>query len=174
MFIKSAALTVLALAASVSAQTPNHTYFTNPVTDGLNYVAGQTATFSWALACVSPSTYTSTTPTQVPVQLLNSTNSNNAFYLADVTTIDCTKSQGNTQWSVPDKFGTSGLFSLKIVFDGGNAAYSGRFTISSKDAPATPSATAAPTATSKPSGANVLVPVLSGAAAIAAGALAFL
>ncbi|KAF8927350.1 hypothetical protein EDD21DRAFT_392333 [Dissophora ornata] len=172
MFIKSVAVAALALAASVSAQTPNHTYFTNPVTDGLAYTVGENATFSWEMACVSPSTYTSTTPTKVPVQLLNSTNSNNAFFLAQVATIDCSQAQGNNNWVVPSAYGTSGYFSLKIVFDNNNAAYSGRFTINSASSTAT--TTAATATTTKASGASSMVaPLLSGAAAVVAGALLF-
>ncbi|KAG0303460.1 hypothetical protein BGZ98_006637 [Dissophora globulifera] len=172
MFIKSAAVAALALVASVSAQTPNHTYFTNPVGDGMVYTVGDNATFSWQTACVAPSTFTSATPTKVPVQLLNATNSDLAFFLADVGTIDCTQSQGNQQWTIPGNFGTSGLFSLKLVFDNNNVAYSGRFSIKS-NSPAPPAQTTGASAPGK-SAANVVAPLLSGAAAAVAGALLFL
>ncbi|KAF9956525.1 hypothetical protein BGZ72_002696 [Mortierella alpina] len=166
MHFKTAALTALALIASVSAQTPNHTYFTNPVGDGQIYKAGSQETFSWNMACVPPSTYTSPNPSNVSVVLVNSTNTNNAFYLMDVATIDCTKSSGNTQWTVPDKYDSSSLFSLKIVLS--QDVYSSKFTISGgKTAPGQPTASTPPT-----SGAKSLVPVLSSVAAAAvAGAL---
>ncbi|KAF9939999.1 hypothetical protein BGZ65_008618 [Modicella reniformis] len=129
LFIKSSALAVLALAASVSAQM-NHTYFTNPVGEGQVYTAGDNTTFSWQLKCVSPNIYISSNPSKVSVELVNSTNSNNAYFLAEITTIDCTQNQGNTNWVIPAKYGDgTSLFSLKMVFDRGNTAYSGRFTI---------------------------------------------
>ncbi|KAG9324811.1 hypothetical protein KVV02_004684 [Mortierella alpina] len=165
MHFKTAALAALALVASVSAQTPNHTYFTNPVGDGQIYKAGSTETFSWNLACVPPSTFTSATPSNVSVVLVNSTNTNNAFYLMDVATIDCTKTSGNTQWTVPDKYDSTTLFSLKIVLS--QDVYSSKFTISGGKTTPPPTTTNPPT-----SGAKSLVPVLSSVAAAAvAGAL---
>ncbi|KAF9937635.1 hypothetical protein BGZ67_001036 [Mortierella alpina] len=165
MHFKTAALAALALVASVSAQTPNHTYFTNPVGDGQIYKAGSTETFSWNLACVPPSTFTSATPSNVSVVLVNSTNTNNAFYLMDVATIDCTKTSGNTQWTVPDKYDSTTLFSLKIVLS--QDVYSSKFTISGGKTTPPPTTTNPPT-----SGAKSLVPVLSSVAAVAvAGAL---
>ncbi|KAF9989063.1 hypothetical protein BGZ75_007745 [Mortierella antarctica] len=165
MHFKTAALAALALVASVSAQTPNHTYFTNPVGDGQIYKAGSTETFSWNLACVPPSTFTSATPSNVSVVLVNSTNTNNAFYLMDVATIDCTKTSGNTQWTVPDKYDSTTLFSLKIVLS--QDVYSSKFTISGGKTTPPPTTTSPPT-----SGAKSLVPVLSSVAAVAvAGAL---
>ncbi|KAF9358503.1 hypothetical protein BGX26_001598 [Mortierella sp. AD094] len=95
MFIKSAAIAALAFAASVASQTvPNHTYFTNPVGDSMVFTAGKNITFSWAKTCVAPSDSVSTTPTAAKVQLINSNNSTNAYFVADVTTIDC---QNNSQ-----------------------------------------------------------------------------
>ncbi|KAI8352722.1 hypothetical protein B0O80DRAFT_499416 [Mortierella sp. GBAus27b] len=152
-----------------------HTYFTNPVGDGQSYNAGDNTTFSWQLKCVAPNTYVSANPSAVSVQLVNSTNSNNAFFLAEVTTIDCTKDQGNNYWVVPEKYGdNTSLFSLKIVFDGGNAAYSGRFNIKSKGSPVTPPTTNPSNPSGKPSSANAVVPALSGLAAAAAAAMALL
>ncbi|CAO3563403.1 unnamed protein product [Mortierella alpina] len=166
MLFKTAALAALALAASVSAQTPNHTYFTNPVGDGQIYKAGSTETFSWNMACVPPSTYTSATPSNVSVVLVNSTNTNNAFFLMEVATIDCTKTSGNTQWTVPDKYDSTTLFSLKIVLS--QDVYSSKFTISGGKGNPPPPTTTNPPANS----AKALVPVLSSvAAAVAAGAL---
>lgn len=166
MHFKTAALAALAFVASVSAQTPNHTYFTNPVGDGSVYKAGSQETFSWNLACVPPSTYTSATPSNVSVVLVNSTNTNNAFFLMDIATIDCTKSSGNAQWTVPDKYDSTTLFSLKIVLS--QDVYSSKFTISGGKGTPAP----APTSPSPKSGAMSLAPVFSAvAAAAAAGAL---
>ncbi|KAI1310231.1 hypothetical protein EDD11_003877 [Mortierella claussenii] len=178
MFIKSTAVAILALAASVSAQTPalNHTYFTNPVTDGLSYPQGSSQTFSWSLPCTAPSTWVAKDPTQVNVELLNSNDPNNAFYLQKVTTIDCSKTSGNVQWTVPSDVGTDGFFSLRIAIDTATAtqnAYSGRFHITAPGGkPASPSTTGsqpAPTTGGK-SAANSVAPVLSGAAAVVAAA----
>ncbi|KAF9579553.1 hypothetical protein BGW38_004140 [Lunasporangiospora selenospora] len=136
MFFKSVSIAALAFAVVVYSQdTPlNRTTFTNPVGDNMVYTSGENATFSWQTSCVSPSIWTSQTPSKVAVQLVNSTNSNNAFYLQDVTTIDCSKTQGNNYWQVPGKYDSNTLFSLKIVLDQGNV-YSGRFYIRSKDTP---------------------------------------
>ncbi|KAG0197564.1 hypothetical protein BGX28_008980 [Mortierella sp. GBA30] len=167
MFVKSAALAVLALVASVSAQ--NHTSFTNPVQDGLSYAAGSKQPFSWNMACVAPSTFTSPTPTNVTVVLVDSTNSNGAFYLQDVATIDCTKSSGNAEWTVPTTYDTTNkLYSLKIVLS--QDVYSSRFTITGTTK-TSPSA-APPATTTKPSsGAKVMAPLFSGVAAAAAAAI---
>lgn len=172
MFIESTALATIVLAVSIFAQQVplDHTYFTNPVGDDHIYTAGDNTTFSWELKCVPPNTYVSANPTQVPVQLVNSTNSNLAYFLDDVTTIDCTKDKGNNNWIVSDKYadGTS-LFSLKIVFDGGNAAYSGRFTIKPKASPSGPTPT---TPSHSPNSAGAIAPVLVGINVVAvAGAV---
>ncbi|KAG0353646.1 hypothetical protein BC939DRAFT_469408 [Gamsiella multidivaricata] len=176
MFIKSASLALVALAAAtVSAQTPNHTFFTNPITDDMVYEAGANTTFSWQMACVAPSTATSTTPTKVEVQLVNSTDTNNAFFLETITYIDCSKSSGNPAWVVPDRSGANVLYSLKIVLEP-TPVYSGKFKINSKSAPAPSSS--APSAggsdTTKPSAAGSLVPALTGAVALVASAAAML
>ncbi|KAF9183232.1 hypothetical protein BGZ50_004386, partial [Haplosporangium sp. Z 11] len=164
MFTKTAALAILALAASVAAQTPNnHISFTNPVGENRQYQAGANETFSWQTACVPPANLTSSTPTKVAVHLLNADDSDKAYYLDDVTTIDCTKSSGNEYWIIPDKYSPTTLLSLRIVLDQGSA-YSGKFTIKGgkSSTPTTPS-DAEPT-----SGAGVVAPVLSGAAAVIA------
>ncbi|KAF9948014.1 hypothetical protein BGZ70_002401 [Mortierella alpina] len=175
MLFKTAALAALALAASVSAQTPNHTYFTNPVGDGQIYKAGSTETFSWNLACVPPSTYTAANPSNVSVVLVNSTNTNNAFFLMEVASIDCTNGRclksvvesylsGTVHCVLPEDSTT--LFSLKIVLS--QDVYSSKFTISGGKAAPAPPTTSNPPASS----AKSLVPVLSSvAAAVAAGAL---
>ncbi|KAG0083393.1 hypothetical protein BGZ92_010816 [Podila epicladia] len=106
-------------------------------------------------------------PTKVPVQLVNADDGGNAVYLADVTTIDCTKAMGNTYWTPPGTFPEVKKFALRIMLN--TPQYSGNFAIIS--APATPS-TPATTEAPKPTGSSgsILTPVLSGAAAIAASA----
>ncbi|KAG0258728.1 hypothetical protein BG011_003100 [Mortierella polycephala] len=166
MFTKTAALAVLALAASVAAQTPSdHIFFTNPVGDDRQYQAGANETFSWQTACVAPSSLISSTPTKAAVQLMNADDSDMAFFLEDITTIDCSKNSGNNYWVVPDKYSSTTLLSLKIALDEGSA-YSGKFTI--KGGKATP--TTAPDADKPASGASIVAPVLSGAAAAVAAA----
>ncbi|KAF8918782.1 hypothetical protein BGZ58_004793, partial [Dissophora ornata] len=174
MFIKSTSIAVVALvaAATVSAQTPDHTYFTNPVTDGLSYNEGDNATFSWQMACVTPSTSTSTTPTAVQVQLINSTDTNNAFYLAPVTTIDCSKSQGNNAWIVPTGDANT-LYSLKIVLDP-TPIYSGKFKIVSKSSSTTTTTTTTTgsTTAAKSAAGTLTAPFMTGAALVASAAAA--
>ncbi|GJJ74124.1 hypothetical protein EMPS_06482 [Entomortierella parvispora] len=137
---KSASLALLAFVAaatSVSAQTglPNRTYFTNPLdmTPPLVYNTGDEVYFSWNKACVAPSEYTAANPKAAQVQLINSSNSTNAFFVADVTTIDCTAEQGNTKWTVPtDKIDPNAFYSLQIILS--QPVYSGRFKIAVKGA----------------------------------------
>ncbi|KAF9348971.1 hypothetical protein BGX26_012680 [Mortierella sp. AD094] len=170
MYIKSTLVAALAFAASVSAQAK--TVFTSPVGGDLVYAAGSKQTFTWLNNCVAPSNFTATDPTKVQVQLLNSTNSNNAFFVTSITTVNCsTGNQGNVPWIVPTLDSYEGLFSLEMVFIQGNA-YSGSFKISppggattSAPAPAATTATAAPK-----SGANGVAPALSGAAVVIAAA----
>ncbi|KAI1318519.1 hypothetical protein EDD11_006401 [Mortierella claussenii] len=136
MLLQSISLALLATLSSVQAQNPNapdHTYFTNPVTNDLSFPAGQNATFSWQMACIPPSTATSATPQKVDVHLVNSNDSNNAYYVAAVTTIDCTQTQGNQDWFVPDNTFEPGTFySLKIILNP-TPVYSGKFKIYSKN-----------------------------------------
>ncbi|KAF9192759.1 hypothetical protein BGZ51_004927 [Haplosporangium sp. Z 767] len=172
MFVKSATLAALAFAAAVSAQgTPNHTHFTNPVGESQVFTAGENSTFSWAFACVAPSTFTSPTPQKVDVQLLNAKDPNNAFFLAPVTTIDCSKSSGNEPWTVPVREdGPDAIYSLKIVLS--EPVYSGRFKIVSKNAPApAPAPSSGAGADNKQNAAGALAPVLTGAALVASAAL---
>ncbi|KAG0314290.1 hypothetical protein BGZ99_008231 [Dissophora globulifera] len=151
---------------------PNHTYFTSPVGFDMVYTEGANETFSWQMACVAPGDSTSATPTTVEVQLIDSTDTNKAFYLEKITTIDCTKSQGNTAWTIPKpKGGADTLYSLKIIIDP-TPAYSGKFKILPKDAPAPAPAPSTPAGnTNKQSGAGALAPVLSGAALVASAAV---
>ncbi|KAF9166090.1 hypothetical protein BGX21_001329 [Mortierella sp. AD011] len=177
MFIKSAAIAALAFAASVASQSvPNHTYFTNPVGNDMVYTAGKNITFSWAKTCVSPSDSVSTTPTAAKVQLINSNNSTNAYFVADVTTIDCQNSaQGNTYWVVPTDLDPSSFYSLQIVLTPTNA-YSGKFKVNGGSGgsatTSAPSSTTSDTTSSSKSGANsVTAGALASAFAVVAGAL---
>ena len=129
MFFKSLAVVAVA-AAAVYAQTgtPNHTFFTSPVGDGITYPGGSNQVFSWQKACTSGDA-TSQTPAKTEVHLVNSNNPNGAFFVENVLTIDCTKDNGNEKWVVPANLadGTT-LFALKINLIP-NAAYSGNFKI---------------------------------------------
>ncbi|KAG0026683.1 hypothetical protein BGZ81_006188 [Podila clonocystis] len=170
MFIKTLTVAAVATIAAVSAQTPtvpNHTYFTAPVGDGATFTAGKNSTFSWTASCVAPSDMTAPDPTKVPVQLVDATNGGNTVYLVDVTTIDCTKTMGNTYWTPPSEYSGVKKFALRIMLN--NPQYSGNFAIvGGASTPSTPSTTETP----KPTGSagSILTPVLSGAAAIAASA----
>ncbi|KAF9355318.1 hypothetical protein BGX26_006714 [Mortierella sp. AD094] len=123
---------ILALAAvaatMVSAQSPlNHISFTQPVGEGITYVAGSTQTFSWTMACTPPSTLVSATPNATEVDFMDSNNINNAFYVKKVGTIDCTKSVGNLVWTVPADT-KPGVYALQLLLSPNNA-YSGRFNV---------------------------------------------
>ncbi|KAF9366513.1 hypothetical protein BGX34_001951 [Mortierella sp. NVP85] len=131
MFFKSlAVVAAVAAAATVYAQTgtPNHTFFTSPVGDGISYPGGSNQVFSWQKACTSGDA-TSQTPAKTEVHLVNSNNPNGAFFVENVLTIDCTKDNGNEKWVVPEgrADGTT-LYALKINLIP-NAAYSGNFKI---------------------------------------------
>ncbi|KAG0238831.1 hypothetical protein BGX31_003157 [Mortierella sp. GBA43] len=185
MLFKTASLAVLAsVAATVAAQTPgtpNHTFFTSPVGDGITYEGGQKTVFSWQRVCVSGDS-TSTTPTATEVHLVNSNNPNGAFFVANVTTIDCTKDQGNTQWTVPpEKADGVTNYALKIILSP-TAAYSGNFKImpaggstgGSNPAPSTGSGGSTGGSTGGKSAASSLAPVFSGVAlAVSAAAAMF-
>ncbi|KAF9093108.1 hypothetical protein BGX29_010081 [Mortierella sp. GBA35] len=184
MFIKSIVAS-LAVAATVLAQTPgvpNHIYFTDPVSAPTDtsriYQAGKNITFSWSSSCTTGD-WIAPDPTKVPVQLVNSTDSNAVIFLKEVTQINCSGAVGNNYWVVPDEWANSGIiFSLRMML-GSQQAFSGKFQIKSDAKPAPgpsgagPNPTGTPDAT-KGSGASVVAPVLSGAAAVAAGALMFL
>ncbi|KAF9382413.1 hypothetical protein CPB97_007172 [Podila verticillata] len=175
MFIKSLTVAAVAAIAAVSAQTvavPNHTYFTAPVGNSAPFIAGKNSTFSWTATCVPPSDMTAIDPTKAVVQLVDATDGNNAAFLVDITTIDCTKPNGNTYWTPPSNFGTITKFALRIMLD--TPQYSGNFAIQGATPPAsTAPATSSPTPVSKSAG-SMVTPVLAGAAAVASAALLFL
>ncbi|KAK3816314.1 MAG: hypothetical protein J3Q66DRAFT_342185 [Benniella sp.] len=132
MFSKSlAVVAAVVAAATVYAQspgTPNHTFFTSPVGDGITYPGGSSQVFSWQKACTSGDA-TSQTPAKTEVHLVNSDNPNGAFFVESVLTIDCTKDNGNEKWTVPEgRADGKTLFALKINLIP-NAAYSGNFKI---------------------------------------------
>ncbi|KAF9376837.1 hypothetical protein CPC16_012123 [Podila verticillata] len=174
MFIKSLTVAAVAAIAAVSAQTgvPNHTYFTAPVGNSPPFIVGKNSTFSWTSTCVPPSDMTAVDPTKAVVQLVNSEDGNNAAFLADITTIDCTKPSGNVYWTPPGDFPTVTKFALKIML--ATPQYSGNFVIQAATPPAsTAPATTSPTPVSKSAG-SMVTPVLAGAATIASAALLFL
>ncbi|KAF9906761.1 hypothetical protein BX616_000633 [Lobosporangium transversale] len=178
MFIKSA-VAALALVAAVSAQTYNRTYFTNPVGEGISYPIGSKQVFSWQLPCVAPSSWVAKEPTKVPVQFLNANNADNAFFLKEITTIDCTKNSGNVEWNVPTDYPANGKYSLRIVVDtaaGPQNAYSGVFTITDPNTPPSnnnPPSNDKPADNNKPSSASTVAPAFAGAVAVAVAAAMF-
>ncbi|KAF9573032.1 hypothetical protein EC968_009082 [Mortierella alpina] len=176
MFVKSISLAVVALAATVAAQVApanDHTTFTNPIGDESVYNEGEKQIFSWNMACTPPSVWTSPTPTNVTVDLLNASDSNKAFFVSQVTTIDCTKSSGNNEWTVP-KGDANALYSLRINLVP-QVVYSGKFKIVSKSAPAPgPAPSGAPSGDKPKSAAGSLAPALTGAALVASAAMMLL
>ncbi|GJJ75840.1 hypothetical protein EMPS_08198 [Entomortierella parvispora] len=175
MFIKS--VVALAVAAVAVAQnTTNYIQFTNPVSPGITYTAGENTTFSWINPCVAPYTRVSATPTKTEVQLLDSTNPNSAFFVATVGYIDCSGTngvtQGNPYWVVPAaQADATKTYALSIVVS--PVTYSGTFKIlpAGGSTGASPSTTAS-AAPAKATGAaaSVAAPILSGAAALASAA----
>ncbi|KAG0021986.1 hypothetical protein BGZ80_001280 [Entomortierella chlamydospora] len=178
-------LSLAAVAATmVSAQTAlNHISFTQPVGDGITYVAGSNQTFSWTMACTAPSTLVSATPNATEVDFMDSNNINNAFYVKKVGTIDCTKSVGNLVWTVPADT-KPGVYALQLLLTPNNA-YSGRFnvtvaggsTVATSATASTSNTTSETSGTASPakvSSATSLVKTMgmTGAAAAAAGVLA--
>ncbi|KAF8957864.1 hypothetical protein BGZ46_002090 [Entomortierella lignicola] len=113
----------------VSAQLPDHIAFTQPVGNGITYAAGSTQTFSWTMACTSPSSLVSATPDATEVDFMNSDNPLNAFFVQKVGTIDCTKGVGNLVWTVPADT-KPGVYALQLLLSPNNA-YSGRFNVTS-------------------------------------------
>ncbi|GJJ72940.1 hypothetical protein EMPS_05298 [Entomortierella parvispora] len=107
--------------------TLNHISFTQPVGEGISYAAGTNQTFSWTMACTSPSTLTSATPSATEVDFMDSNNIDNAFYVKKVGTIDCTKGVGNLVWTVPADT-KPGVYALQLLLTPNNA-YSGRFNV---------------------------------------------
>ncbi|KAF9922970.1 hypothetical protein FBU30_006898 [Linnemannia zychae] len=116
--------------ATISAQSiPDHTYFTNPVGDGIVYTEGQNTTFSWAMTCRDRSM--TQTPSSVEVQLVNSNNPNAVFFVASAKHIDCeSNSIGNEYWVIPEVTDHQANYSLRIMLN--NPAYSGQFKIRTK------------------------------------------
>ncbi|KAF9947490.1 hypothetical protein BGZ72_010519 [Mortierella alpina] len=179
MFVKSVSLAVVALAAAVSAQvaTPtDHTFFTSPIGNDNVYNEGEKQIFSWVKPCTAPSVWTSATPTNVSVDLLNASNTNQAFFIGVATYIDCTKAQGNNEWVVPapNSPDPNALYSLRINLTP-DVVYSGKFKINSKSAPAPAPSTGAGAGGDKPkSAAGALTPALTGAALAASAAMMLL
>ncbi|KAG0211735.1 hypothetical protein BGX28_007497 [Mortierella sp. GBA30] len=172
MFAKSASLAVVALAATVAAQggTPtNHMYFTNPVTNDGVYYTGSTETFSWSLPCTAPSVWTSATPNNVTVELIDSTLTTGAFFVANTVSIDCTKPLGNQAWTIPAG-DPNKMYSLKVPLVP-EPVYSGKFKILSKSAPGPSAAPSAAPQPNKQNAAGALAPALTGAALVASAAL---
>ncbi|KAG0280298.1 hypothetical protein BGZ96_001608 [Linnemannia gamsii] len=120
-------LALASIATLAAAQGLTHISFTQPVGDGITYVAGTNQTFSWTMACVGPSTLTSATPNATEVDFMDSNNINNAFFVKKVGTIDCTKSVGNLVWTVPADT-KPGVYALQFLLSP-NPAYSGRFNV---------------------------------------------
>ncbi|KAF9418607.1 hypothetical protein BGZ94_009656 [Podila epigama] len=173
MFIKSLAVATVAVVATVSAQIPKHTYFTGPLGEGVEYPANKPATFSWTGTCAPPSDAVIPPPANasaVNVQLVDSTNATNVVFLDEVAVIDCTKSNGNTVWTVPDKFPNVKVFALRIMFE--PPQYSGNFKILQANSPKpdTPAPAPGNGGDDKKSAGSILTPVLSGVAAVVASA----
>ncbi|KAF9122734.1 hypothetical protein BGX30_001807 [Mortierella sp. GBA39] len=120
-------LALATIATMASAQGLTHISFTQPVGDGITYVAGTNQTFSWTMACTTPSTLVSATPNATEVDFMDSNNISNAFFVKKVGTIDCTKSVGNLVWTVPADT-KPGVYALQFLLTPNNA-YSGRFNV---------------------------------------------
>ncbi|KAF9117608.1 hypothetical protein BGW39_002023 [Mortierella sp. 14UC] len=179
MLAKTIIAASLALVATVSAQVPNHIYFTYPISktgDNSQIMeAGKNITFSWTTSCNSGE-WIAPNPTAVAVQLVNANDASAVGFVAQVTTIDCTGNAGNNYWVPPAEYANDGnTYSLRMQI-GAHDVYSGNFKIGSKNAPVKPSGSAPATTTpsNTPSSGNIVTPALAGAAAIAAGALMFL
>ncbi|KAF9303188.1 hypothetical protein BGZ74_004221 [Mortierella antarctica] len=169
------ALGALVAATTVSAQALDHISFTQPVGDGITYVAGTNQTFSWTMPCTGPNrSLYSETPNATEVDFMDSNNIDNAFYVKKVGTIDCTKPVGNLVWTVPADT-KPGVYALQLLLRPNNA-YSGRFNVT---APGSGSTGGSPNTgssgngqvTASGSGAGAVSPVLKVVAAAAAGAL---
>ncbi|KAF9138529.1 hypothetical protein BG015_002346, partial [Linnemannia schmuckeri] len=96
------------------------------------YTVGQNATFSWTMACKPPSTIVATgDPSNVEVQLINSNNPNNVFFVAPAARIDCgSKDRGNEYWIVPEVQDYTASYSLRMMLN--QPIYSGKFKIQAK------------------------------------------
>ncbi|KAG0231520.1 hypothetical protein BGW42_000165 [Actinomortierella wolfii] len=127
MYKSILAIATVAAVASAQGVTLNHISFTQPVGDGISYVAGTNQTMSWTGPCTPPSTLVSATPNATEVDFMDSNNINNAFYVKKVGTIDCTKNVGNLVWTVPADT-KPGIYALQLLLTPNNA-YSGRFNV---------------------------------------------
>ncbi|KAG0250065.1 hypothetical protein BG011_008673 [Mortierella polycephala] len=125
----AAAVAAAGAPGAPASATLNHISFTQPVGEGITYVAGTNQTFSWTMACTTPSTLVSATPSSTEVDFMDSNNIDNAFYVKKVGTIDCTKSVGNLVWTVPADT-KPGVYALQLLLTPNNA-YSGRFNVTS-------------------------------------------
>ncbi|KAF8985587.1 hypothetical protein CPC16_007067 [Podila verticillata] len=166
-----------ALAASVSAQALDHISFTQPVGDGITYVAGTNQTFSWTMPCTGPNrSLYSETPNATEVDFMDSNNIDNAFYVKKVGTIDCTKPVGNLVWTVPADT-KPGVYALQLLLRPNNA-YSGRFNVTAPGSGSTGSgsttggSSGTGVVTASASGAMTVSPVIQVMAIAAAGAAA--
>ncbi|KAF9434049.1 hypothetical protein BGZ76_008648 [Entomortierella beljakovae] len=138
MFKSVVALAVVAT-TMVSAQSPiplDHISFTQPVGEGITYVAGTNQTFSWTMACTPPSTFVSATPNATEVDFMDSNNINNAFFVKKVGTIDCTNPVGNLVWTVPADT-KPGVYALQLLLTPTNT-YSGRFNVTAAGGSSSP------------------------------------
>ncbi|KAG0332792.1 hypothetical protein BG000_009739 [Podila horticola] len=163
-------------ATTVSAQALDHISFTQPVGDGITYVAGTNQTFSWTMPCTGPNrSLYSETPNATEVDFMDSNNIDNAFYVKKVGTIDCTKPVGNLVWTVPADT-KPGVYALQLLLRPNNA-YSGRFNVTAPGSGATGGSPAAGGASgngqvpASGSGAGAVSPMLKIVAVAAAGAL---
>ncbi|KAG0240969.1 hypothetical protein B0O80DRAFT_426667 [Mortierella sp. GBAus27b] len=125
--IALAAAAVAMASAQPTGASQAHISFTQPVGDGITYEAGTNQTFSWTMACTSPSILVSSTPNATEVDFMDSNNIDNAFYVKKVGTIDCSKSVGNLVWTVPAET-KPGVYALQLLLSPNNA-YSGRFNV---------------------------------------------
>ncbi|KAK3824750.1 MAG: hypothetical protein J3Q66DRAFT_395813 [Benniella sp.] len=123
----AAARGATASSSSSGSDTLDHISFTQPVGDGITYVAGTNQTLSWAMACTPPSTLVSETPSETEVDLMDSNNITNPFYVKKVGTIDCTKSVGDFVWTIPPDT-KPGIYALQLLLIPNNAD-SGRFNV---------------------------------------------
>ncbi|KAF9364689.1 hypothetical protein BGX34_000710 [Mortierella sp. NVP85] len=115
-------------AATVYAQLPNHTFFTNPVGEGIIYIGGSSQVFSWQHACTFGDS-TSKRPAKTEVHFINATDFFRPVFLQKLLTIDCRKSEGKVKWTVPKKWADGKtLYDLKINL-APNGVHSGAFRI---------------------------------------------
>ncbi|KAF9912238.1 hypothetical protein BX616_010365 [Lobosporangium transversale] len=125
------ALSAVALSV-ISAQSPEtarNISFTQPVGEGISYVAGTDQTLSWSAACIRPSALISSSPAETQVDFMDANSVINTFYVKRVGTIDCSKPVGNMVWTVPADT-KPGIYALRL-FLMPDSVYSGRFNVTS-------------------------------------------